>query len=348
MTLFETAVVGSMPRPLYLQELLANKEQIENFNEHIEQAIPFVVRLQEFAGIDHISDGEWSRLSYLGVISDLLNGFKRESKSGLWWHTVTQQLTIKNKGLFAREAEFVKKYTSKNVKVALPSPFTIGLRMWNEESKKAYSTNEEFMKAMVPFLREEVKTLATSGVSIVQIDDPNLCLFVDDVYRNKFENPEEQCELAVQLINEIFKGIPVKTGVHFCRSSGTRNRGKKTDADFTGEGGYDFVLPFLQKINADYLFMEFSAPGSGSFKVLEELKQGIGIGCVDCRAGVIDEPKKIVERVENALQFIDKEKIILNPDCGFAPGNQAQVSIDEAYVKLKNMSKAAQMLREKY
>ncbi len=345
--LFETAVVGSFPRPLYVQELLANKENTKNFDTHIERAVPFVVKIQEFAGIDHVSDGEWRRLSYLGVIADLLSGFKRELKKGLWWHTVTEKLSVKNKQLFAREAEFVKRHTERHVKVALPSPFTLGQRMWSEESRKAYATREEFMEALVPFLREEVKSL--KGIaSIVQIDDPNLCMFVDEDYRKKFENPEEQCELAAKLTNEVFHGTGVKSGVHFCRSSGTRNRGKKTDSDFVASGGYEYVLPFLKKINADYLFMEFSAPGSGEYTVLQELKQGIGVGCVDCTKGVIDPPEKIVERIEKAMQFTDKERIILNPDCGFAPGNQAPISIDEAFTKLQNMSKASAILREKY
>ncbi|MBI4406613.1 hypothetical protein HY571_01745, partial [Candidatus Micrarchaeota archaeon] len=96
--LFETAVVGSLPRPLYVQELLAKRDKMlpSEYQSQVEAVIPLAVKLQEFAGVDFISDGEWRRLSYIGVISDLLNGFKRELKNGLWWHTVTEKLSVKN------------------------------------------------------------------------------------------------------------------------------------------------------------------------------------------------------------------------------------------------------------
>ena len=352
--LFQTAVVGSMPRPLYLQELLiAKKGKIpeQKIQQHVEAAIPFIVKMQEFAGIDMVSDGEWRRLSYIGVISDLLNGFERTLKDGLWWHTVTETLSTKNQGLFASEAAFVKRHTLKKVKVAMPSPFTIGLRMWDAaKSKKAYANRHDFMKALVPFLRDEVKTLERTGVDIVQIDDPNLCLFVDPEYRKKFEDPEAECELAVKLVNEIFAGSGIKTAVHMCRSSGTRNRriSRGNKEGFVAEGEYDFVLPFMKKLKCDYLFLEFSTLEEKSYEVLQEFKQNIGFGCVDCKPGVVLTAEQIVKKVDAALQFIDKEKLVLNPDCGFAPGNQAQVSIDEAYIKLKHLTTAAEILREKY
>ena len=56
----------------------------------------------------------------------------------------------------------------------------------------------------------------------------------------------------------------------------------------------------------------------------------------------------IVSRVETALKYIDKERITLNPDCGFAPGSAANVDIDEVYLKLKNEAEAARILRQKH
>ena len=55
-----------------------------------------------------------------------------------------------------------------------------------------------------------------------------------------------------------------------------------------------------------------------------------------------------MQRVELALQHIAPERITLNPDCGFAPGSAAVVSIDEVYTKLKNEVAAASLLRDKY
>ena len=356
--LFPTSVVGSMPRPQYIQDLLnlkLNGNYAEDkYQNKINTAIKFIVQLQESVGLDEVSDGEWRRLSYIGVIADLLNGFKRTLKDGLWWHTVTQKVSFKRKNLFADEARFVIDNTNHKVKVALPSPFLIGARMWNEsESKSAYETREEFMRELVPYLRESITELSKIGASFVQIDDPNLCLFVDPAYRNRFENPDKECELGVNLINDMIKGISgPEVGIHLCRSTGTRNRirTKNKAEGFVGKGGYEFILPYLKKLKVDRYVMEFAHPDAGDVLILQNLPNNakICLGCVDVSVGVIDKAETIVERVEKALQYVEKERLVLNPDCGFAPGSQANVSIDEAYVKLKEMTKAAELLRKKY
>jgi len=73
----------------------------------------------------------------------------------------------------------------------------------------------------------------------------------------------------------------------------------------------------------------------------------IGLGCVSCQPGQIDSVETIVGRVETALKHVAPERITLNPDCGFAPGSAAEVSLDEVYTKLKNEVAAARRLRDK-
>ena len=74
----------------------------------------------------------------------------------------------------------------------------------------------------------------------------------------------------------------------------------------------------------------------------------IGLGCVSTLPGEIDSIETIVARVEQALAYVAPQRITLNPECGFAPGSAAVVSIDEVYTKLKNEVAAAQRLREAY
>lgn len=354
--LFPTSVIGSMPRPQYIQDFLNPKSKNRKMSnqDNLNTAVKFIAQLQEYAGVDIVSDGEWRRLSYIGVIADLLNGFEVTLKEGIWWHTVKKKLSYKNKGLFSREALFLCKNTISKIKVALPSPYLIGSRMWNEKlSREAYSSREAFMKALVPFLRSEIIELSQTPVSIVQIDDPNLCLFVDPQYRAKFKDPIKECELAVDLINSIVDGIKgIEIAVHLCRSSGTRNRQitSKTRSGFVGQGEYSFIMPFIKQLKVNQFAMEFSTLDSEDFSVLKQLpfNTKIGLGCVDCRPTVFDNADTIVNRIEKALKYVDKERIILNPDCGFAPGSQAKIELDQAYQKLKEMCKAADILRRKY
>ena len=74
----------------------------------------------------------------------------------------------------------------------------------------------------------------------------------------------------------------------------------------------------------------------------------IGLGCVDVTPGRLDSAQTIADRVRKALEFLAPERVTLNPDCGFAPGSGAVVSLDEAYHKLCNEVKAARILREQF
>jgi len=96
--------------------------------------------------------------------------------------------------------------------------------------------------------------------------------------------------------------------------------------------------------------MEFTAAGADDLESLARLRPEleIGLGVVDVTPGAPEAAPVIAARVERALSRIDRHRITLNPDCGFAPGSAAKVDIDEVYLKLKAEAQAAQMLRERY
>jgi 5-methyltetrahydropteroyltriglutamate--homocysteine methyltransferase len=96
--------------------------------------------------------------------------------------------------------------------------------------------------------------------------------------------------------------------------------------------------------------MEFTAPQAGDMDVFRELREDfeIGLGCVDVTPGQIDTAETIAARVRKAAEFLAPERITLNPDCGFAPGSGAVVSIDEAYKKLCHEAEAARILRAEF
>ncbi|MDP6699370.1 MAG: 5-methyltetrahydropteroyltriglutamate--homocysteine methyltransferase, partial [Candidatus Latescibacteria bacterium] len=106
----------------------------------------------------------------------------------------------------------------------------------------------------------------------------------------------------------------------------------------------------LNRLKVHHLTMEFTSPGAGDAEVFKALREDfeIGLGCVGVHPGEVDTAGVIVERVERALEYLAPERVVLNPDCGFAPGSAARVDIDEVYVKLQNEVEAARRLREKY
>ncbi|MDQ3332639.1 MAG: cobalamin-independent methionine synthase II family protein, partial [Planctomycetota bacterium] len=315
----------------------------------MEAAVRSVVALQECAGLDVVTDGEWWRKSYIGVIAELAHGFElsRNPADGRPWTIVVDKLSPKQPGFIAREVEFLKTITKRQIKATLPAPALLGERMWNpQKSAKAYPKRDDFVRDCAVVLRRELELLRDAGATIVQIDDPHLCLFVDPDVRNSYDNADAAADFAVDMTNQVVEGFGnLKLAVHLCRRAGARARGEAKH-----QGGYDPIINQLNRLKVNHLTMEFTAPQAGDLSVLSKLRDDfeIGLGCVGTEPGVVDSAEQIYGRVKKALQYLPPERITLNPDCGFAPGSAARVSIDEVYQKLKNEVEAARRLRAEY
>ena len=98
--LFPASVVGSMPRPLHVRELIEKPSWGETDERAMDAAIRYVVAMQEFAGLDVVTDGEWRRRSYIGVIAELAHGFTLEVNpaDGRPWTVVTERLAARKPG----------------------------------------------------------------------------------------------------------------------------------------------------------------------------------------------------------------------------------------------------------
>lgn len=345
--LFPTSVVGSLPRPAFVLDLINDRPPLspERYRAEMEAAVRFAVAMQEHAGIDVLTDGEWWRKSYIGVIAELAHGFELGAlPDGRPFTLVVDKLSPKTPGFIANEVTFLKTITNRLIKSTLPSPALLGERMWSaEKSATAYPNRNDFVRACVPVLRRELELIRDAGADIAQIDDPHLCLFVDPEVRAKYSDPDAAAAFAVDMINEVVSGVSgIKIAVHLCRRAGGRARGEVAHG-----GGYGPIIRHLNRLKVHHLTMEFTTPSAGDMAVFKELREDleIGLGCVDVTPGQIDSADTIAARVRQALKFLAPERITLNPDCGFAPGSGAVVSLDEAYKKLCNEAEAARMLR---
>jgi 5-methyltetrahydropteroyltriglutamate--homocysteine methyltransferase len=348
--LFPASVVGSLPRPAFVLDLINDRPPLPpmEYERRMQAAVGYAVAMQEHAGLDAVTDGEWWRKSYIGVIAELAQGFELGALSdGRPFTLVVDKLAPKTPGFIAREVTFLKTITKRLIKATLPSPALLGERMWDRaKSAKAYPQRDDFVRACVPVLRRELELVRAAGADIAQIDDPHLCLFVDPEVRAKYSDPDAAAAFAVDMINEVVSDVSgIKIAVHLCRRAGGRARGEVSHG-----GGYGPIVPYLNRLKVHHLTMEFTAPSAGDMAVFRELRGDleIGLGCVDVTPGRIDSSETIAGRVRQALKHLAPERITLNPDCGFAPGSGAVVSIDEAYRKLCNEAEAARMLRAEF
>src|SRR3954471_12650002 len=127
--LFPTSVVGSLPRPAFVLDLINDRPPLaaDRYAHEMEAAIRFAVAMQEHAGIEVLTDGEWGRKSYIGVIAELAHGFELgRLPDGRPFTLVTGKLRPKSPGFIAQEVTFLKKITQRQVKSTLPSPALLG------------------------------------------------------------------------------------------------------------------------------------------------------------------------------------------------------------------------------
>src|SRR5262249_31940759 len=143
--LFFTQVIGSLPRPKLVQDLLAQRHTIpaDRFQSLLDDMVRFAIRLQEQAGIDVVSDGEWRRTHYVGEFLERVGGFEKcrqfEHQGEIKMTDVVVRRMQATEPVFAADARFLVEQTERCTKFALPSPFLIAVRYWHEAySRDAY------------------------------------------------------------------------------------------------------------------------------------------------------------------------------------------------------------------
>jgi 5-methyltetrahydropteroyltriglutamate--homocysteine methyltransferase len=381
--LFPVTVVGSWPRPAWLIQSLRKRQAGEisaaEFNTVADKAVLECLRAQEEAGVDILTDGEQRRDNFYSFVVEKLGGMKLMKVSELMDYMkdraryeevlraldvpafaikspiVIEKLTEKD-GLSLDEMSFVKKNTTRKIKIPLPGPYMLTRSSWFEGlSDKVYPTPDKLAEDVVAILRKEIAALRDLGVDFIQLDEPILSqiiygaesteTFMCSALPNRRE-PTEELELAVRLMNETVKGFDdVKFGVHICRGNWSRKE------EVLLKGNYGPMLPYLMQMNIDQLVLEFATPRAGELEVFKEYKneKEIGLGVVNPRTDTIETPEEIAARVRELTAFYDPEKIYLNPDCGFGTFAERNVNnADTATKKLKSISEAAKILRKEF
>ena len=344
-------VIGSLPRPQWVQDVIAEITQKriseEEADRLLDTAILFAIRLQERAGLDYISDGEWRRENYVGVFADRIGGFSHETVEGkrLSWPLVTSRLESR-RSISCDDAEFLRRNTERRIMVPLPSPFTIGLHMWHPElSADAYPTREEFVQECVTIIRQEVVALSAIGVDAIQLDEPwQAWLSNPGAYHlDSDQDIQAAVELSVKSVNQVMEGLDdMFFSVHLCHS----HRMELVPSAST----YNPLMDVVNKIDVDRFAMEFNSPASGGFEKLNRFPEDriLGLGVINPTSFDVETVEDVISRVEAGLQFVSADRIVLNPDCGFATSAASPQDLDVAYRKLCVMCEAAESLRSDY
>ncbi|GMV98147.1 MAG: cobalamin-independent methionine synthase II family protein [Phycisphaerae bacterium] len=354
--LFYTQVIGSLPRPRVVLDLLADRQTLppERYAGLMDEMVVFAVRLQEQAGLDVVSDGEWRRVQYIREYLQRVGGFERCRRYQHQGETKLTEVVVRrierSDPVFAEDARFLAAHTGRVRKFALPGPFLIAMRYWHEDySRSAYPTARHFMDHLAEVLAREAAALVEAGIDVVQIDDPALTYYCDrslmagegshDERLHRAWDIESELPAAVAAVNRVAEGLKAEVHLHCCHSVYKR----RSDV----RGDYKPILPFFSELKVDRVNLEFAYQGTGDLSDLRLLPGhlDVGMGVVDVRGEQCPTVEQIEALAAAGAGLIAPERIALNPDCGFAPEAGEPPSIDEAYEKLCRLTAAARNLR---
>src|SRR5262245_50401771 len=350
--------IGSLPRPQVVRDLLARRETLspEQFQRTLDDLVRFAIRLQEQAGLDVVSDGEWRRTQYIREFLTRAGGFERCRTFTHQGETKLTEVVVRRmtatEPVFAEDARFLVANTDRVTKFGLPSPFLIGVRYWHENySREAYPTLQHFLEHLAVILRREAEALVAAGIDIVQLDDPALTYFCDprltsggDIHDERLRRTwdiDKQFPEALAAINRVIDGLKAEVHLHCCHSVYKRR------SDVAGD--YKPILPRVADAKVDRLNLEFAYPGTGDVSDLKWLPQHlrVGMGVVDVRGEKLQAVEEIEALAAAGVAIVGPERLALNPDCGFAPDAGEPPTIDEAYQKLSRLTAAADRLRSR-
>jgi 5-methyltetrahydropteroyltriglutamate--homocysteine methyltransferase len=153
------------------------------------------------------------------------------------------------------------------------------------------------------------------------------------------KDPAEELEFAVSLINQVVEGLEgVRTGLHICRGNWSQNEATLL------RGSYHPLVEYLDRIKVQQLVLEYATERAGD--LLNFQGKELGLGVVNPRTEKVESPEEITQSIEQAMKLYPRDKLFLNPDCGFGTFSNRPVNkSDIAFQKLKAIASTARTLR---
>lgn len=369
-----TTHVGSLPRTQEIVDFIFAREKEQPYDQAafdaaMTAAVSETVARQKAAGVDIVSDGETSKISYATYVKDRYTGFAGDSPRNApadlkLFPSFLQRLAddggtptyarpmcvaeVKSKG----QDELNKDIA--NLKGAMAehgvergfmnaaSPGVISLFLQND----FYATREEYLQALAEAMKEEYETIVASGLDL-QLDCPDLALSRHMLFTDLSD--EEFIKVAashVEALNYALSDVPAeKVRVHICWGN--------------YEGPHVCDIPMskmfdtLMSTKSRYVLFETSNPRHGhEWAVFKDRKNDIPDdkilvpGVVDSTTNFVEHPDLVTQRVERFVDLVGSDRVIAGSDCGFGTfAGFGAVDPDIAYAKLEALSAGAKAAR---
>ena len=338
-----TTHVGSLPRDPEVAELLlarARGDEVDSqrFDAAVARAVGEVVAKQTGAGIDVVSDGEMSKLSYATYVTDRLTGFGGstertpnldvapypEFREKMARMTGAQPIAraacigpieIKDRELLAKDLQHLRAAADvaspTEVFMTAASPGVISVFQPN----RYYPTHEAYVEALANVMKEEYEAIVGAGF-LLQVDCPDLAM----AHHTAFQDlPEEEflkrAEGQVEALNHALSNVPAEsTRLHVCWG----NYEGPHDHDIAVEK----IIPILLKAKPQAYQFEASNPRHAhEWKAWREAKlpddKVLIPGVLDSTSNFVEHPELVAQRIEQFAEIVGRERVLAGSDCGF-------------------------------
>lgn len=317
--LFPVTSVGSFPKPDWLVSARTdfNNDKIDRAKlvELEKKATDEWIEYQDKAGIDILVDGEMYRGDMVAYFAELMPGF---TKGGL---VRSYGNRFYNKPIINDEIKwlgpitlgwwrYAQAKTKKPIKGMLTGPYTIMDWSFNEY----YPDRKAAAMALAECIRKEVEALIDAGCKIIQIDEPAISVRPDEI------------DVAIETMNTITEGQNAYFITHICY------------------GAFEKIYPRMLEIPVDNLDLEMSNSDLDMLELFHKhpFTKDISFGVVDVHSHLVEPVEVIQNRIIKAAEYIPKEQIWVDPDCGLKTR-----TIEESKAKLDNIMSAVRYIRQK-
>ena len=365
-----TTHVGSLPRSQAVTDVVFAREREESRDVAadeavITQAVAEVVRRQVEVGIDIVSDGEMSKISYATYIARRLAGFGGDTPRepgqdlvefpGLLRKLAERGATAKYRRPRCIAAVTVKdtrplETDIRNLQAAVAAAHPTGAFM-NAASPGVialfqpndfYRTQDEYLQALAAALQAEYESIVRAGL-VLQIDAPDLAMGRHTMYRDRsLEEFETLAARHIEVLNHALRNVPAdRARMHVCWGN------------YEGPHHHDVplarLLPIVLKAKPQGLLFEAANPRHAHewavFKSAPIPEDKILIpGMLTTTTNYIEHPELVAERLERFAHIVGRERVMAGTDCGFGTfAGFGPVEPEIAYLKLKSLVEGAQI-----
>ena len=368
--MIRTTHVGSLPRTQATVDALFARERGEAFDRcafdaQMAAATDEVVRRQVAAGIDIVSDGETSKISYATYVKDRYTGFEGDSPRNApadlaMFPSFLERLAadggtpsyarprcvgeVRAKGQGELQSDIAHLQAAMAAHGATEgfmnaaSPGVISLFLHNDH----YPSREAYLAALADAMRDEYRTIVAAGLSL-QLDCPDLALSRHMLFADLSDAEfVTVAEAHVEALNHALSGIPRdRVRVHICWGN--------YEGPHVCDIGMEQVIGVLLKVDAGQLLFETANPRHGhEWAVWQERRAELPDdlvlvpGVIDSTTNFVEHPDLVAERIGRFVGIVGAERVIAGTDCGFGTfAGFGAVDPEIAYAKLGALAEGA-------